>query len=409
VTRFARYARLASSTFASASYTAASFVASFVSVALIAGGLDTGGRAALFLFLALYSPLATVMSQRKLLTIYQERRHGGRQAAIEEAVLFAATVAVVMAATARYYGTIEAIVLAGTVFSQIHTSTAAGAIQHRSGNAPGWSVAVLALAAVRIGVTWLVLPYGPVAAFAAGSYAFLLAMLTLQALTRRRPGRSPAGEPVGPASPPGAAETWYERAATFAFFAVGAVLFQVDKYALDGAGRLAMLAESGALTMLLLSPMSLLFATLYRTRTRALFSSEISPAAKMPLVGSIAVQFIAGCTLYLAVVLAPWPGVVDLAFPFVEVPAAAFVVFALAIVADRLGTLLLFALGGWRHYLTSAVFKGAALALVYVGIRFWAGSQTLSLVYLPYLAVGIAYLLLVASLMIRFRGRNAQV
>jgi hypothetical protein len=234
VTRLARYARLAGSTFASASYTAASFVASFVSVALIAGGLDTGGRAALFLFLALYSPLATVMSQRKLLTIYQDRRHGGRQAAIEEVVLFAATVAVVMAATARSYGTIEAIVLAGTVFSQIHASTAAGAIQHRSGNAPGWSVAVLALAAVRIGVTWLVLPYGPVAAFAAGSYAFLLAMLALQALTRRGP-RTSAGEETAPAIPPDPAEAWYERAATFAFFAVGAVLFQVDKYALDGA------------------------------------------------------------------------------------------------------------------------------------------------------------------------------
>jgi hypothetical protein len=408
VTRLARYARLAGSTFASASYTAASFVASFVSVALIAGGLDTGGRAALFLFLALYSPLATVMSQRKLLTIYQDRRHGGRQAAIEEAVLFAATVAVVMAATARSYGTIEAIVLAGTVFSQIHASTAAGAIQHRSGNAPGWSVAVLALAAVRIGVTWLVLPYGPVAAFAAGSYAFLLAMLALQALTRRGP-RTSAGEETAPAIPPGPAEAWYERAATFAFFAVGAVLFQVDKYALDGAGRLAMLAESGALTMLLLSPMSLLFATLYRTRTKALFSREVAPGAKLPMVGSLAAQFVAGCALYLAAILAPWPGVVSLSFPFVEAPTAAFVVFALAIVADRLGTLLLFALGGWRHYLASALFKGAALALVYAGVRFWAGSQTLALVYLPYLAVGIAYLMLVASLMIRFKGRNVQV
>jgi Flp pilus assembly pilin Flp len=408
VTVLARTAKLAGATFASASYTATSFIASFVSVAIIAGGLPTAERAALFLFLALYSPLATVMSQRKLLSIYQNRVSGSGATAIEETVLFVATAAIVMAATWHYYGPLEAVVLASTVFCQIHSATAAGAIQHRSGNALGWSIAVLAAAAVRIGATWLGLDYGPVIAFAAGSYAFLLAMVTLQALTRRKAGKLPV-EPDGAATADAAPEAWYERMVTFVFFSVAAVTFQIDKYALDGAGRTAEVAESGALTMLLLSPISLLFATLYRTRTRSLFSGDLPLHAKMPVVGTIAAQFVAGVVLYLAIVLAPWPGVVGLAFPFVQAPTAAFLVFALAIVADRLGTLLVFATGGWRAYLACATFKVAALALVYAGIRFWMGSQTLTVVYLAYLAAALAYLLLVALLMMWFKGRHAQV
>jgi hypothetical protein len=408
VTVLARTMKLTGATFASASYTAASFIASFVSVAIIVGGLPTDQRAALFLFLALYSPLATVMSQRKLLSIYQDRPSGRRVTAIEETVLFAATVAVVMAATWHYYGPIEAVVLASTVFCQIHSATSAGSIQHRSGNALSWSIAVLAIAAVRIAATWFTLGYGPVIAFATGSYTYLLAMLVLRTLARHKGGELPV-EPGGAAVARERPEAWYERVATFAFFSMAAVTFQIDKYALDGAGRTAQVAESGALTMLLLSPISLLFATLYRTRTRTIFSGDLPLRAKMPLVAAIAAQFVAGVILYLAIVLAPWPGVVGLTFPFVRAPSAAFLVFALAIVADRLGTLLVFATGSWRPYLASAVFKVAALALVYAGIRFWMGSQTLTVVYLAYLAAALGYLLLVALLMMWFKGRHAQV
>ena len=96
-------------------------------------------------------------------------------------------------------------------------------------------------------------------------------------------------------------------------------------------------------------------------------------------------------------------------FPFVQAPPTAFLIFALAIVADRIGTLLVFATRGWRLYLACAAFKAAALALVYAGIRFEMGSQSLTVVYLAYLATGVAYLLLVASIMILLKGRHAEV
>ena len=96
-------------------------------------------------------------------------------------------------------------------------------------------------------------------------------------------------------------------------------------------------------------------------------------------------------------------------FPFVQAPPTAFLIFALAIVADRIGTLLVFATRGWRLYLACAALKAAALALVYAGIRFEMGSQSLTVVYLAYLATGVAYLLLVASIMILLKGRHAEV
>ena len=401
--------RLAGATFASVSYTAASFIASLISVVIVTAEIPTYERAGLFLFIALYSPLTTVMSQRKLLSIYQNRASSSRGATIEEAVLFVVAAAIVIVATRRYYEPLEAAALASTVFCQIHSATAAGSIQHRTSNALGWSIAVLATATVRIAATWLGLDHGPVIAFAAGSYAYFLTMLALQALMRRKTARSSAEDSGAATADSRVEEAWHERLATFAFFSVGAMTFQIDKYALDGAGDAAAVAQSGALTMLLLSPISLLFATLYRTRTRVLFSTELPLRAKMPVVGAIAAQFSVVAALYVTILLAPWPGIVALTFPFVQAPVAAFLVFALAIVVDRFGTLLAFATGDWRSYLAISVFKAAALALVYAGIRVWMGSQTLTVVYLAYFAAGLAYLLLVALLMMWFKGRHAEV
>tara|TARA_B100000678_G_C18208124_1_gene502235 strand:+ start:827 stop:2056 length:1230 start_codon:yes stop_codon:yes gene_type:complete len=405
----ARMVTLGGAMFASASYTAASFIASLVSVVIITAGIPTPERAGLFLFIALYSPLTTVMSQRKLLSIYRNRASSSRGAAIEEAVLFVMAAAIVIVATRHYYEPFEAAALASTVFCQIHSATAAGSIQHRTSNALGWSVAVLATAVVRIFATWLGLDYGPVIAFVAGSYAYFLAMLALQALMRCKTAKISAERGGAVTADSLVEEAWQERLATFAFFSVGAMTFQIDKFALDGAGDAAAVAQSGALTMLLLSPISLLFATLYRTRTKTLFSTELPLHAKMPVVGTIAAQFSTAAALYVAILLAPWPGIAALTFPFMQAPVAAFLVFALAIIMDRLGTLLAFAAGDWRSYLTIAVFKAAALVLVYAAIRFWMGFQTLTIVYLAYFAAGLAYLLLVALLIMWFKGRYAEV
>lgn len=346
------------------------------------------------------------MSQRKLLSIYQNRANDIGGGAIEEALLFIATATVVIVATRHHYGYFEAAALASTVFCQIHSATTAGSIQHRTSNALGWSVAVLAIAAVRISATWLAVEEGAVAAFAIGSYAYLAAMLVLQAMTQRRAGGRFADRREASTADSPIKEGWHERLASFAFFAVGAVTFQIDKYALDGAGYAAAVAQSGALTMLLLSPISLLFATLYRTRTQALFSPALSLKAKFPVVGTIAVQFSAGAAMYIAVLLAPWPGVANLVFPFLQIPVTAILVFALAIVVDRFGTLLAFATSDWRAYRGIAAFKAATLVLVYLAIRFWMGFPTLTGVYLAYLVASVACLLLVASMMIRFKGRH---
>ena len=400
---------LASGIFASASYTAASFVASLASVAIIAAGISTDERAGLFLFLALYSPLTTMMSQRRLLAIYQSSKSGRKVSFSEEIATFSLFSIFIAFFTDDYYSVPEAVALAGTVLCQIHSASAAGSIQHRTNNALGWSVAVLATAAVRICATWLGLDHGPVIAFAAGSYAYLLAMLSLQALVQRKAAKAALVHDRRAIDEKADAEPWRERLATFAFFSVGAITFQMDKYALDGAGQTASVAQSGAITILLLSPISLIFATLYRTKTKVLFSTELSLAAKIPAVSSIAVQFSIAAALYITILLAPWPGFVALVFPFLHAPIAAFLVFALAIVMDRFGTLLVFISGDWRCYLAVTSFKVAALLLVYAGVRFWMGSQTLTVVYLAYFVASLAYLSLVASLMTRFKDRYAKL
>ncbi len=389
---------------ASGLFTCASFFASFFTIVLVVRDVSVAERAGFFLFLAMYGPITTVLSQRFLLSIYQSREIQGLAKSAELAVIALMTIAAVGFVIVEYFNWIEALALVCVIFSQTFAATASGSIQHRSKSSPRWAILVFLIATGRIAFTWLMLPFGPVIAFAAGAYSYLAGMLVLKAIFTRRLEEQEQGGLTATLPQEG----WRERIAEFAFFVSGALLFQADKYALSTAGRLEDLSQSGALTTLLLSPLSILFATLYRTRSNMLFDAHRTWRERLAQTPQIALLFLGGALAFLVTLLLILPGITQLVFPFLSLSASLYLMLAFAIIADRMISLLTFTGMDWRIYLTSAGVRLAIFATVMLGAQGWIGGTSLSDLYIIYLVGAVIALVLVGSTLVWIQNSHVR-
>lgn len=381
---------------ASSAYTGASFLASLGPIILIGRIIDVDTRAAFFLFLAIFSPLTTVLAQKHLLAIYQGKAGGRLGLLLEEAALFMVAIALVFTGTQHQFSFTESLVLTSTVFTHIYAVTATGAVQHGTGNKSFWAGWAVAMAGVRIAVTWLALPYGPVVAFAAGSYAYMIASRTLKFIALRHHART-----TGESAEEGRSDPWRDRVATLLFIVISALTFQVDKYVLNGVGMPEAVANSGAITMLMLSPISMVFATIYRQRTRALFDPDKHPRAKLPVIGRIAGQFLGIIAVYFALLALTWQGPVLLAFPFLSEPFGIGAILGVAILIDRMGTLFVFAAQSAFLNMVTVCYKTCVLAGILLASRSLASEDLLFSLYAFYALGSVGYVFLMAVLVFR--------
>lgn len=385
---------------ASSLFTCASFAASLLAIVLVVRDISIEDRAGLFLFLALYGPITTIMAQRYLLSIYQSRARRKVDGVIELVLVATLTVAAVWFAVSPYFHWFEIAGLITVIFSQTFASKTAGAIQHRSRNSLLWAGLVFSAGLGRILTTWALLGYGPVLAFVAGAYVYALGLITINAIF----SRGLAAEQERAESGPSRTEGWRDRIAEISFFVAGALLFQADKYALNAEGRLVDLAQSGAMTTLLLSPLSILFATLYRSKTHALFSPETTWRDKLPLQLKIAAAFVAGAAAYVLILQSAWLHPAKFLFPFLTQPAGAYLALAAAIICDRLISLATFSSQDWRFYVLSAAMRVGTFALAYLAIRSAMSENLLADLYLLYAGGAAISLIIVFWLIWMFQS-----
>lgn len=385
----------------SAAYTGGSFVASFGTVAIIVRDIDSTQRAGFFLFLAIFSPFITVLSQRNLLSIYEGAEGSIRSRISMEVLVFALTVLTLLAFANRFFTLAESVILATTVLSQLHAVGAQARVQHESGNRARWAWATILIAVLRITVSWAVLPLGPVLAFAAGCYAYLFASLALPwfALRRRH-----AAERQKPAVP--AVGEWRKQIALTLFFAVGAVVYQVDKFALQQDVRADDIANSGALTMLALSPLSLIFATVYRSQTNSIFDSSKPGRQKIQLILRIILTYFSISIAYSSFLFLAWGAVRQHIFPFLGIGYAHFAIFALAIFIDKSSSLFQFTGRGRLIYDASTAFKILLTIALYFLIRIAMPSISLLTIFSLYASISIVHFILIAILFWRRRDSD---
>jgi hypothetical protein len=151
----------------------------------------------------------------------------------------------------------------------------------------------------------------------------------------------------------------------------------------------------------MLSPLSAIFATLYRADARAIFLDGV--AFRYGVYLRRGGTFLALAICYVAATVALWEPLNELLFPFFEGPRVWPLLLGAAIVLDRLGHLAVFVAN------SPPVYRAAnAVKLTLIGLGVWivlmSGSGlTLTTVYGLYLALGVAYTFGVLGLIAWFR------
>lgn len=372
----------------SAVYVGANLVASLAIIVLIARTTDDDGRTGFFLFQALFFPLTTLLSQSQMLVRFRNVAFG-KLGLVTDAVTFAVMLAGLMALGPGLFSCGEAALYAATVPLTCRGTTVTAGVQFEETRAV-FALVPVATAVVRLLACVAALPLGPAAAFFAGSLAYLLVPLGVELHRRRARGEPHRG-----------VVSLSDTMTFFAFFVGASFTFQWERMVFARIGQEELIAISGVCMTWMLSPLSAIFATLYRADARAIFLNGVGFRFGVYLRrGGI---FLALAICYVAATVVFWEPLNELLFPFFQGPAVWPLLLGAAIILDRLGHLAVFVAN------SLPIYRGAnAVKLTLIGLGVWivltlGSGLTLTMIYGLYLALGIAYAFGVLGLIAWFR------
>jgi hypothetical protein len=363
----------------SAIYVGAGFASAFVIVVLITGHVGAADRAAFFVFQTVFFPLNTFLSQSRILLRYQGARAGARGLWVDGAALVAGFVALQILLSGAY-GLGEQALLAVSILLNYRGAAKMAEVQL---DAPGpvWlAVPVLTgLSRVAICAGGLALGWGAALSFAAaGLVFFILPLLAHHGLKTRAARPAAQGVEAG----------WRHQLGMLSFFMVTALFFQWDRALLNGAGATTLVTASGVYFAWVLSPISLIFATLYRADAQKVFAGVGVAPLRQPVFVRKLGQLVLGAGAYLGLLMLLWTPLNGLMFPFFEGSRIWALVLGLAVVIDRAGLLAVFVAGQGRGF--SGLWMGkAALMVAGIGAAALIGPGALGLAgfYLGFLGL----------------------
>jgi hypothetical protein len=192
----------------------------------------------------------------------------------------------------------------------------------------------------------------------------------------------------------------------FAFFVGASFTFQWERMVFARIGQEELIAISGVCMTWMLSPLSAIFATLYRADARAIFLE--GGAFRYGIYIRRGGVFLALAISYVAATVVLWQPLNGLLFPFFEGPRIWPLLLGAAIILDRLGHLAVFVAN------SPTIYRGASAAkLTLIGLGVWmvlasGGELTLTTVYGVYVALGLGYMLGILGLVAWFRPATSR-
>ncbi|WP_112321581.1 hypothetical protein [Oceanibium sediminis] len=361
----------------SAIYVGSGFAASLAVIALITRFALPDERVGFFLFQAVFFPLTSLLGQVRILSTYRALSLGRLSFGIDVLVVLLALAALFVFGNGRF-GALEAVLYAGSIPLTYHASALLAAAQFRGGGLRGAHLPILAGAA-KVIVCAVALDFGPAGAFFLAAAAFLAVPLALA----RRTEAASAGRANDRLISGG------EILALMGFAFVSGISFQWDRVVFAQIGSDALIVVTGVCMTWALSPLSMIFATLYRADARKIFASD-STSFDLRRWGRQAAVFVVLSAVYAAFTYVAWRPVNAAVFPFFEGPVIWPLILMAAIVLDRLGHLAVYSTpgGGYGHI---AMIKPIIMA---VAITLASLSHDVSLlgVYVLYLLSAALYL-----------------
>lgn len=305
-------------------------LASLVIVSIITRSIEADERALFFLFQAVFFPITTLLSQTRTYLVYRDV-----DATSVNRVLQVSSVAVafgVLVLTASGVADYKSLAFYSLSIPLSYLAAATLAkLQHLHGSNAKLAFINILVGALRVGVVYfLISAVGASETFLLGSVLFFASSKMVEKVLG--PTETPASRAVLSSG------SWGETVSLFVFFIAGSVAFQWDKMYFSAVGASELLISAGVYSAFMLSPISILYATLTRADSAQIFSGG-ERQSRDKLFWKLATIFSAGSILYLAVFYVFWEQLRSFLFPFFEGGGTVALALGGAVVLDRLGNL----------------------------------------------------------------------
>ena len=363
-------------------FVASNLLASFLIVIILVRFAETQERADFFLFQTVFFPLTALLSQTKILQIFRGDEASKMERLIDVAT-FALAAGLLFLIGYDRYAPLDIFCFALSIPITYRTASNFAALQRNSKSGIAW-IWPLISATARVLMCLLLLGQTISVVFLASAVVGLVVSSAVVWNMERK------------ATPQEAAPK-REQAffATLFFFAISSFAFQWDRILLGQLELDALIVTSGICLAWVLSPVSALFATLYRARALEIFS-DAEAATKRRMFKRTTTQFAGATMAFAAVLLVAWTPLNAIAFPFADIPVILPIILIFAVMFDRIGNLRLFSFAAsGAKYRQIGLAKLATILIGVIGVWSISAEISLTLIYGVYLGISLIYCALV--------------
>jgi len=365
-------------------YVGPNFLASIAVVSLISNYVSSEQRVEFFLFMSLFYPLTSIAGQTR--AIQTLNKDSTKKAYRLDFIIFFAALILIYQFLKANVSVVDLMLLSFSIILSYQASTQFVKVQM---NASSPLVALLPLltSIARVFVCWAVLSQGYIWGFFVSSLVFFV-LPKLYNLRNLPNVLDDKQQKLSTKTTSVAAFTLVAYVVSSAFF------FQWDRLLMSSVNLVSLIEQAGVYVIWALSPISIIYATVYRAEAGKVFKKEFEMGRYL----YVAKRFLALAAIYLLLQVVFWKPLNSVLFPFFSGEVWLGVLLTVSVVLDRLGTLLIYMGSQSRQYFILSLVK---LSLVFGAVAiYYFQFIELSLLnlYVSYIVVSLTAFL--ASLML---------
>lgn len=367
----------------SAIYVGANLIVSLLIVVLIVRTSTPSQGAQFFLFQAVFFPVNALISQFRMQLRFRQTALGRLDFLLDIAALVLGVLLLRMVG-AGMISWPDTLLFALAIPLSYRGATALAGLQFDKTGVAHALVPMLT-ALVRLGVAFVLLPYGAPIAFLGGALAFATV---------------PAVAALWSAAPATATAVPAQRAELFwllAFFAITGFTFQWDRYLLSTLDLQSLIIISGVCMTWVLGPISTLFAVIYRADARQIFARDREAFDRRGFLRRAGL-FCGAVLGYAALVAMLWTPLNAVAFPRVQASVALPLILIVGVMLDRVGLLFLYMSNAVANYRAAFIAKAVIMTAAICLSLFGPWDISLMLVFVTYALSALVFAVLMGAI-----------
>ena len=365
----------------SALYVAPNFLASIIVVSIISNSMGESVRVDFFLYLSLFYPFTSIAGQTRAIQTLNDRsiKTGSRL----DSLIFISSAILIFIYIGDDIDIYELLLLGLSIIMSYRASTELVKTQL---NKSHWLSSCLPTitAICRIMLCWLFVSKGFTISFFVSSLAFY-SIPKLFNIFSNNDASNDNQQNLNGLSESHSHSTQLVLLCLISFVVSYTFFFQWDRYVLQARDLMALISDAGVYSIWALSPISLLFSTVYRSEPSKIFKQKFDWITYRFIIK----RFLILVFMYLLMLVVTWKILNLTLFPLFSGSLWVGLLLIFAIIIDRMGNLFVFMSGQAKHYLLLSFSKFLLIAVSIMYFSFFASDISLTKIYFCYLSVSV--------------------